>query len=63
MSGRGRGHRRMEKRSGLTVSLLTASATFSLFLIAALAIVWICCRIFGVGGESKPVCIRAHCSE
>jgi len=30
----------VEKRSGLTVSLLTASATFSLFLIAALAVVW-----------------------
>jgi hypothetical protein len=39
MFGRGR----VEKgrgRSGLTVTLLTASATFSLFLIAALAIVW-----------------------
>ena len=40
MFGRGRGDRRVEKRSGLTVSLLTASATFSLFLIAALAVVW-----------------------
>lgn len=39
MFGRGRVEKR-GKRSGLTVSLLTASATFSLFLIAALAIVW-----------------------
>jgi len=43
MFGRGRPNRHVEKpqkRSGLTVTLLTASATFSLFLIAALAIVW-----------------------
>jgi hypothetical protein len=25
----------------------------------ALAIAWVCCRVLGVGGESKPVCTRA----
>ena len=39
MFGRGRVER-VRGGSGLTVTLLTASATFSLFLIAALAIVW-----------------------
>lgn len=39
MFGRGRVEK-PQKRSGLVVALLTASATFSLFLLAALVVTW-----------------------